>query len=148
MTTINFGINNKDERKVKFVQNNDSKSTCVNDYNYFRRLRSIAKESLRRGFDVLQLPNGDVTITELKAITYHYTWAPEKGRFQRAKSGNRLRRSNGEQKTGGEDYIEEDGMTATEPFHSREMTMVNDDSFYDHKDDHFNGRFTKEDVDA
>lgn len=72
--------------------NDETISTLAKDINYIDRSSTIVKDALQKGSDILQLANGDIVITEVKTVTYKYTWDPEKGRFARANSGNRTKR--------------------------------------------------------
>lgn len=42
--------------------------------DYLRYSSSIINEALKEGFDVLQLPNGDIVTTGTKIITNTYVW--------------------------------------------------------------------------
>lgn len=72
--------------------NGDTISTLAKDINYIDRSSTIVKDALQKGSDILQLANGDIVITEVKTVTYKYTWDNDKGRFVRANSGNRTKR--------------------------------------------------------
>lgn len=62
------------------------------DENYTKKLSQLIHDSLKKGCDVMQLPSGDVVITEIKTVTYQYNWDSNKSRFERAKSGTRSKR--------------------------------------------------------
>ena len=62
------------------------------DRNYIDQSFSFMKDALQKGFDVAQLPNGDVMVTETKVVTYHYNWNEERRRFERTNAGARRQR--------------------------------------------------------
>lgn len=62
------------------------------DISYIRKSCSLVTDALKKGCDVLQMPNGDVVITEIRTVSFQYTWNKEKGKFEKIKSGSRLRR--------------------------------------------------------
>jgi hypothetical protein len=51
--------------------------------NYIRRCHALVKHSLENGADVMQMPNGDVVIMEVKTVISTYKWNKEKGRMIR-----------------------------------------------------------------
>lgn len=62
------------------------------DIGYIRKSCSLVTDALKKGCDVLQMPNGDISITEIRTVSFQYSWNPEKGKFEKIKSGSRLRR--------------------------------------------------------
>lgn len=54
---------------------------------YLRYSSAIINEALKEGFDVLQLPNGDIVTTGTKIVTNTYVWDANKGAMGKAKSG-------------------------------------------------------------
>jgi hypothetical protein len=59
---------------------------------YLRHSSAVINEALKEGFDVLQLPNGDIVTTGTKIVTNTYVWDPAKGKLSRARSaGDRAR---------------------------------------------------------
>ena len=65
------------------------------DPRYLRQSSSLIQDSLQKGFDVLQLANGDIVTTGTKTVVYQYTWDSEKGKLIKSKpeSGRKARRS-------------------------------------------------------
>lgn len=65
------------------------------DARYLRQSSSLIQDSLQKGFDVLQLANGDIVTTGTKTVVYHYTWDQEKGKLVKSKpeAGRKARRS-------------------------------------------------------
>lgn len=76
-------------------ENLDKKADATDDIRYICKSGALITDALKRGSDVMQLPNGDILITELKTITWHYTWDSEKGVLTRAQAG-RARRKHAE----------------------------------------------------
>ena len=72
--------------------NDDVVSNLAKDINYIRKSSVIVSDALQKGSDIMQLASGDILITEVKTVTYKYNWNNEKGRFERANSGNRVKR--------------------------------------------------------
>lgn len=58
------------------------------DPRYLRQSSSLIQEALQKGFDVLQLANGDIVTTGTKTVVYQYTWDEEKGKLVKAKPEN------------------------------------------------------------
>ena len=69
-----------------------SNQDALNDMRYICQSGALITESLQKGSDVMQLPDGDIIITELKTVTYQYTWDGQKGKLVRAHTGSRSRR--------------------------------------------------------
>jgi hypothetical protein len=55
---------------------------------YLRHSSSVINEALKEGFDVLQLPNGDIVTTGTKTIVNTFTWDTSKGKLVKAKAGS------------------------------------------------------------
>ena len=66
------------------TQNLTNKDDLLSDIKYICKSSSLITESLQRGCDVAQLPNGDIIITEVKTINTQYTWDKNKGRMVRS----------------------------------------------------------------
>lgn len=68
------------------------------DPRYLRQSSSLIQEALQKGFDVLQLANGDIVTTGTKTVVYQYTWDGDKGKLVKTKpEGARKRRANVEE---------------------------------------------------
>ena len=66
------------------------------DARYLRQSSSLIQEALQKGFDVLQLANGDIVTTGTKTVVYQYTWDSEKGKLVKAKPERKRRAAEGE----------------------------------------------------
>lgn len=76
---------------------NDHEQAITNmmmDARYLRQSASLIQDALQKGFDVLQLANGDIVTTGTKTIVYQYSWDEDKGKLQRLKpeAGKKARR--------------------------------------------------------
>jgi hypothetical protein len=58
----------------------------MNDPRYLRQSSALVNEALQKGFDVLQLANGDIVTTGTKTVVYHYAWDAQKGKLMKTKS--------------------------------------------------------------
>lgn len=76
----------------ELTENADSRDTLTTDINYIRKSAMLVNDALQKGSDIMQMPNGDVIITEVKTLTYKYVWNKEKNRFERVNSGSRSRK--------------------------------------------------------
>ena len=56
------------------------------DPRYLRQSSSLINEALQKGFDVLQLANGDIVTTGTKTVVYQYAWDSEKGKLVKSKT--------------------------------------------------------------
>ena len=70
-------------------KNNTSKEDATNENDVFSDIYYICKstslivESLQKGLDVAQLPNGDVLVTEVKTINTQYSWDKNKQKMSK-----------------------------------------------------------------
>lgn len=62
------------------------------DARYLRQSSSLIQDALQKGFDVLQLANGDIVTTGTKTVVYQYAWDAEKGKLVKAKPDNARKR--------------------------------------------------------
>lgn len=49
--------------------------------DYLRKSQALITEALQKGFDILQLENGDVVVTGTKTIVTQYAWDEKKGKM-------------------------------------------------------------------
>ena len=63
------------------------------DPRYLRQSSSLIQDALQKGFDVLQLANGNIVTTGTKTVLYQYTWDSEKGKLVKAKPDKKMRRA-------------------------------------------------------
>jgi hypothetical protein len=55
------------------------------DLRYLRQSSSLIQDALQKGFDVLQLANGDIVTTGTRTVVHRYSWDEEKGKLVRRK---------------------------------------------------------------
>ena len=55
------------------------------DPRYLRQSSSLIQDALQKGFDVLQLANGDIVTTGTKTVVYQYAWDTSKGKLVKTK---------------------------------------------------------------
>ncbi len=60
------------------------------DPRYLRQSSALIQEALQKGFDVLQLANGDIVCTGTKTIVERYSWEDSKGKLSRLKSEKKV----------------------------------------------------------
>jgi hypothetical protein len=53
------------------------------DIKYICNSTGLITESLQKGFDVAQLPNGDIIVTEIKVVNVQYSWDKVKQKMVR-----------------------------------------------------------------
>ena len=61
-------------------------AALMSNPEYLRHSSAIIHEALKDGFDVLQLPNGDIVTTGTKIITNTYVWDASKGAMGKART--------------------------------------------------------------
>ncbi|MFZ4540908.1 MAG: DUF2671 domain-containing protein [Rickettsiales bacterium] len=54
--------------------------------DYLRHSSAVINEALKEGFDVLQLPNGDIVTTGTKTIVNTYVWDAQGARLDKARA--------------------------------------------------------------
>lgn len=70
----------------------DSAADMMSNPDYLRQSSALINEALQKGFDVLQLANGDVVMTGIKTVVYQYAWDDAAGRLVRSKAKVSTRR--------------------------------------------------------
>jgi hypothetical protein len=58
----------------------------MSDARYLRQSSGLINDALQKGFDVLQLSDGDIVMTGVKTVVYQYTWDEKKGELVRTKA--------------------------------------------------------------
>ena len=72
----------------KQVEEKEEKDLML-DMRYISKSCALITESLQKGCDVMQLSNGDIVVTELKAVTFQYTWDEKRSKLIRTQYGNK-----------------------------------------------------------
>lgn len=76
-----------------FLKKGDMDASTLNMMNnpaYLRQSSALINEALQKGFDVLQLANGDIVATGVKTVVNQYTWDAEQGKLVKTKSPTKL----------------------------------------------------------
>ena len=76
-----------------YVDKDDKELDLMSDMKYVCKSCSLITESLQKGCDVLQMSNGDIIVTELKAVTFKYSWDERKGKLVRSQFGNKPKKT-------------------------------------------------------
>lgn len=93
-----FGLTSKKIASQTVKKSPEAEPEITNmmlDARYLRQSSSLIQDSLQKGFDVLQLANGDIVATGTKTVVYHYSWDQEKGKLIKSKpdAGRKPRRN-------------------------------------------------------
>ena len=75
----------KDARSAAGEEENMLAELMANP-EYLRHSSSVINEALKEGFDVLQLPNGDIVTTGTKTIVNTYVWDGSANRLDKART--------------------------------------------------------------
>lgn len=54
--------------------------------DYLRQSSALINEALQKGFDVIQMPNGDIVTTGTKVIVHTYKWDDDKTKLDKTKT--------------------------------------------------------------
>jgi hypothetical protein len=68
-------------KKEKTKDIKKEEKDIFSDLQYICDSNSLIIDSLKRGLDVAQLPNGDIIITEIKTVNTQYSWDKTKQRM-------------------------------------------------------------------
>lgn len=68
-------------------------SALMTDAGYLRQSSSLINEALQKGFDVLQLANGDIVTTGTKTIVNTYVWDKSNSKLAKAKVSDKKPRA-------------------------------------------------------
>jgi hypothetical protein len=84
-------INNMDmaSKSAKSGASSVTEQEMVNkmsDPAYLRQSSALINDALQKGFDVMQLADGDIVMTGMKTVIYQYTWDANQGKLVRNKA--------------------------------------------------------------
>jgi len=82
-----FNLAGKPSAK-KRIDINSPVVNMMTDHAYLRQSSALINEALQKGFDVLQLANGDIVTTGTKTVVYQYTWDAEKAKLVKTKTAD------------------------------------------------------------
>jgi len=78
---ISIFNDDNESNKLIAVNSEESDNYPFSDIKYICQATALITESLQKGFDVAQLPNGDISVTEIKIVNVHYNWNAAKQRL-------------------------------------------------------------------
>lgn len=61
--------------------------------DYLRKSQALITDALQKGFDVLQLENGDVVVTGTKTVVTQYAWDTKKGKMAKVVARGKRRKA-------------------------------------------------------
>lgn len=94
------------EAKNVALETESDLADLMTDPDYLRQSSSLINEALQKGFDVLQLANGDIVTTGTKTIVHQYTWDTGKGKLTKMKQQEKRTRRSRDEKI--EETLDED----------------------------------------
>jgi hypothetical protein len=72
------------ENKVDVIHEDENDvSRVLIDVKYICKSNSLITESLQKGCDITQMPNGDIIVTETKVVNTQYSWDKKKEKMVR-----------------------------------------------------------------
>lgn len=66
----------------------DKMMDTMSDARYLRQSSALINDALQKGFDVLQLADGDIVMTGVKTVVYQYSWDDNTGKLVRTKASS------------------------------------------------------------
>jgi hypothetical protein len=88
-------IHKRERRPFTTEQANTDVASLMGDQRYLRQSAALINDALQKGFDVLQMPNGDVVTTGTKVVVSTYSWDEKRGRLVKSRSRRTRRRVTG-----------------------------------------------------
>lgn len=90
---INLGGKRNLNIRVKDLdQDNATITNMMMDPRYLRQSSTLIQDALQKGFDVLQLANGDIVCTGTKTIVHRYSWDEEKSKMTKLKTDKKSKK--------------------------------------------------------
>lgn len=68
------------------MESGGSMDDLMTNPHYLRQSHILVTDALKKGYDVLQLENGDIVTTGTKTIVTQYTWSQDDGKLVRVKA--------------------------------------------------------------
>lgn len=91
--SIFSSLNVTKDAKAAATENENLLSELMANPEYLRHSSQVINEALKEGFDVLQLPNGDIVTTGTRIVTNTYVWDAGKAKLAKARTPNEKPRS-------------------------------------------------------
>jgi hypothetical protein len=85
-TNVFNSLNITRDAKANASEDSNDLAELMANPEYLRYSSSIINDALKDGFDVLQLPNGDIVTTGTKIITNTYVWDASKNALTKARA--------------------------------------------------------------
>ena len=79
-------LNVTKDAKAAAHDDENALSDLMANPEYLRHSSSIINDALKDGFDVLQLPNGDIVTTGTRIVTNTYAWDASKAKLVKART--------------------------------------------------------------
>lgn len=86
--TLFASLNVTKSAKDNASEEDTALSDLMANPEYLRHSSAVINEALKDGFDVLQLPNGDIVTTGTKIITNTYAWDAGKSKLVKARAAS------------------------------------------------------------
>lgn len=80
-TKLLNSLNATREPRANMEEDENMLADLMANPDYLRHSSSVINDALKEGFDVLQLPNGDIVTTGTKTIVNTYVWDGDTGRL-------------------------------------------------------------------
>ncbi len=84
---------NLSSKALAEAESDNAGADMMADPNYLRQSSVLINDALQKGFDVLQLANGDIVMTGVKTVVYQYSWDDNKGKLVRSKAKSSKKRT-------------------------------------------------------
>ncbi len=91
-------------KRIKETERDSGGDDLMLNPEYLRHSSAIISEALQKGFDVLQLENGDVVTTGTRVIVTQYRWDTEQQKMSKLTAKERKQMA---QEVGKEEELEE-----------------------------------------
>lgn len=104
----------KEAKAVAAARNDSELGELMARPAYLRQSSALINDALQKGFDVLQLANGDIVTTGTKTIVYQYSWDESKEKLVKTKSSDSSRKAPRKPRVEIEEDDEEEEVFATE----------------------------------
>ena len=89
MTTLKEVLSNLPSKTAQDNAEGDTSLELMANPDYLRQSSTLISEALKKGFDVLQLDNGEIVTTGTKTIVYKYRWDEKSGKMKKVPNGKK-----------------------------------------------------------
>lgn len=74
--------NRTSKKNAAKKEGNATLEDLMGDQDYIRQSSGLIKDALEKGYDVLQLSNGDIVTTGTKVVVFRYSWDENTGKME------------------------------------------------------------------